>query len=201
MCQVSAGWRSCAIIADICGWYSINILVPSRLAHFWVRVQKFLYSLFKIKSLTWKCRAVRKFLVIVHDHHKCVVDIGVAESGGRLVGWWVSTLASVSQPAMGCGGSKAQPTSEVTRNGCYFHVFSIFAFYFYDLNLYVWVWTCKCSIAIKSIFFFVSLELSCSNFEYISVCGFRFLSRKKILDLFLLGKALNPTRGLMRVGG
>ena len=52
MCQVSAGWRSCAIIADICGWYLINILVPSRLAHFWVRVQKFLYSLFKIKSLT-----------------------------------------------------------------------------------------------------------------------------------------------------
>ena len=53
MCQVSAGWRSCAIIADICGWYLINILVPSRLTHFWVRVQKFLYDAVSASVIIW----------------------------------------------------------------------------------------------------------------------------------------------------
>ena len=116
MCHFSAARRVLRHISRHCGWYLINIWWTWRLLHFWL-MWKSLDQLksnepreittFKSRTWLWNCNIT----TVKNEWQTFYTDCPKAEVvWGRLV-----SFVSGSLPAMGCGGSKAQPTSEVVH--------------------------------------------------------------------------------------
>ena len=117
MCHFSAARKVLRHISRHCGWYLINIWWTWRLLRFWFMSLDQLKSnelreitTFKSRTWLWNC----SITTVKNDWQTFYTECPKVEVvWGRLVGF-----VSGSLPAMGCGGSKAQPTSEVVQPMC-----------------------------------------------------------------------------------